>query len=363
MTSENLSSPGADTPSESQKPKESAYLRSNMTIKARRTPPTFLTFALLFISMFIAFSVVSYILSTGRPPSTPSLVGLLVPLSLLYLTYNFVKGWIGNTHTIRIEDRSISLISLRGKITIEFESLVRSCILLSSGKLLALYLTPATLKADKKGRQLGFVANLRCDTPADRGLIVQLVNTLQSRGVKLEFFAGLNFEFVTRFNTVVPEWQQRLLNALGEERHRFKRLGKITVKDDSMRFVVGSKELGVVCDRGVLVAYPYSEVSSLEVEFVQRKQLSLAKLTVVLPNKAGWSEEVEIADEVGKSLLLEASAAVKAMNTRDADPSPEDSPQKDNPERDNPERDNPERDEPKSEAGAKEGTGIQGDIK
>lgn len=355
MTSEDVSSSESATPAERPEPKEAAYLRANLTLKARRTPPTFLPFALLFISLLMAYAMVIDFQTKGVPSSTPSWVGWAMSLSLFYLTYFFFKGWISNTHTIQLHENAITAIALRGKKTVEFDSLVRCGLYKVSNTLWSLYF----MTTDR----IAYGGVLRANSAADRGAIVQLVNALHSRGVTLEAFPRLNCEFIIQYNTVVPEWQPPLRHALGEEKHRFKLFGRRPAKAASAQFVLGSNGIGLVSEKGVLEAYSLSEIASLSVEFSTQRNISVAKIYVVFLNQFVWKEEVEVADEVGKTLLLEASEAVKAMNTPEADSSQEDSPQKDNPKQDNPERDNPERDEPKSEAGATEGTGIQGDIK
>ncbi len=318
MTSEEVSKTESAQPTEPGRPKEAAYLRSNMTLKARRTPPTFFPFALLFISLVLAYAMVIDFQTKGLPRSFPSWMGWALILSVFYLNFTFFKGWISNTHTIQIDGNSVTAIALRGKKTVEFDSLVRCGLYKVSNTLWSLYF----MTTDR----IAYGGVLRANTAADRGAIVQLVNALHSRGVTLEAFPRLNCEFIVQYNTVVPEWQPLLASSLGEEKHRFKLFGRRPAKAASAQFALGSTGVGLVSEKGVLEAYAFSEMGSFTVEFSTQKNVTVAKIDVVFLNQFGWKEEVVVADEVGKNLLLEAGEVVKAMNAPPPDPSSEDSP-------------------------------------
>lgn len=300
-------------------PKQGAYLRSNLTIKTRRTPATFLCFSLLFFSLLLAFATVNAFQTKGAPSSNPSLAWWAVPLGLFYLTFTFFKGWIKNTHTIQLHENAITAIALRGRKTVEFGPAVRCGLYKVAPSLWTLYF----LAPD----QVAYGGTLRANTAADRGVLVQLVNALHSRGVVLEGFPRLNCEFIVQYNALVPEWQPLLASSLGEEKHRFKLFGRRPAKAASAQFALGSRGVGLVSEKGVLEAYAFSEMGSFTVEFSTQKKVTVAKIDMVFLNRFVWKEEIEVADEVGKNLLIDACEAVKAMNAPPPDPSSEESPQ------------------------------------
>lgn len=325
MTNEDVSSPEVATPAEPSNPKESAYLRANMTVKARRSPPSVIPFGLLIASILMAFGTSVGFAKDGLPKSPYQvLVSVIVPLAVIGVTIYFIRRWVYNTHTFQIQENAITAIAVGRRKTVEFGPTFRCGLYKAGSGLWVLYFAGQEPK--------GYGGALSANTAADRGTLVQLVNALHARGVTVMAFPKLNSEFIIQYNTVVPEWQPPLRQALGEEKHRFKLFGRRPARAASAGFVLGSNGIGLVSEQGVLEAYAFAEIGSFTVDFSTQKNVTVAKIHVVFLNRFVWKEEVEVADEEGKKLLLEASAAVKAMNSAP----PQDSAQADAPKQDAP---------------------------